>query len=207
MQVLRQMVFYPALLVTKQFCPLFLNTILQCRYQYKFKYVLNENYWNDFAIYTFKVGGETDEYALNIGNMTKGNYFDVLTALNGVGFTARDHDNDQWYSANCADYYRGGFWLTNCGFDLHRDWCDGAGCMSWGSKTMKKSQLKIRPMESKTGGAKEVLRPPVENPIDENPVEEVTDEFVITDENDLDPVYHEITDDEKEDYFDYYDTR
>ena len=102
---------------------------------------------------SLQLGGEIDEYALHVGNMSKGNYLNVLTDLDGTSFTARDHDNDDWYSSNCADYYRGGWWLTNCGFDLHRSWCEGAGCMSWGSKVVKKSQLLIRPMSASGGSA------------------------------------------------------
>ena len=102
--------------------------------------------------------------------MTKGNYLDVLTALNDVGFTARDRDNDKWYSSNCADYYRGGWWLTNCGFDLHRGWCNGPGCMAWGSKTVKKSQLKLRPMAAKGGGGGSHRIPPPPANFDPNVV-------------------------------------
>lgn len=98
------------------------------------------------AYENFQVLGELKEYRILIGNMTKGNTEDVLSILNGTGFTTWDHDNDEWYSANCAEYYRGGFWLPNCGSDPNRRWCETRGCMTWGDKVVKKTMFKMRPM-------------------------------------------------------------
>lgn len=93
----------------------------------------------------FKLEGEDKEYVLHIGNMTSGNYKDLMIELDGLAFTTKDNDNDEWWENNCAYYYRGAFWLKNCGFDLNREYCDGRGCMTWGERVAKKSLMKIRP--------------------------------------------------------------
>ena len=104
--------------------------------------------WNDKIYHAeyldFKVGTEDDNYSLQVGNVTKTNHRDVLGPLNGVGFSTWDNDQDNWYSGNCAEYYHGGFWLDSCGSDLHRRWCKGTGCMSYGNRNIKKSVIKIK---------------------------------------------------------------
>jgi len=106
--------------------------------------------WNGKLYHTayenFQVLDELKEYKLLIGNMTKGNTEDVMSSVNGTGFTTWDRDNDEWYSANCAEYYRGGFWLPNCGSDPNRRWCETRGCMTWGDKVVKKTMFKMRQM-------------------------------------------------------------
>ena len=37
------------------------------------------------------------QYKLSIGNMTDGNYGNVMTSLSGLTFTTKDRDNDAWY--------------------------------------------------------------------------------------------------------------
>nr|UCK81474.1 fibrinogen domain-containing type 2 protein 1 [Arenicola marina] len=108
--------------------------------------------WNGKLYYAvnpdFYVASEMDEYRLSVGNMTEGNSVDVLGALDGTQFTAHDRDNDEWHSQNCAQYYRGGWWLQNCGSDPNREWCEGQGCATWGERPVKKMLMKIRPMGS-----------------------------------------------------------
>lgn len=106
----------------------------------------------------FQVLDEMTAYTLAVGNMTEGNYLDVLSDLNGTKFTTIDKDNDEWFSDNCATYYKGGWWLKNCGFDPSRQWCDGGGCMSWGDVNIKKIIIKIR----NGGGAPSNVRKPKE---------------------------------------------
>ena len=80
--------------------------------------------------------------------MTAGNYKDLMSELDGLAFTTSDRDNDEWWENNCANHYRGAFWLQNCGWDLNREYCDGRGCMTWGESPAKKSLMKIRPATS-----------------------------------------------------------
>ena len=109
--------------------------------------------WND-KLYTaehdhFYVGEEKTRYQLSIGNMTAGNSEDVMSTLDGLPFTTKLRDYDQWSGGNCAVHYKGGWWLKSCGFDPNREFCDFEGCMSWGDTKIKKIQLKIRPMAAK----------------------------------------------------------
>lgn len=104
--------------------------------------------WNN-KLYTarhpgFSVGGELSGYQLHIGNMTEGDYQDEFSPLDGLRFTTRDRDNDQWRNNNCADYYNGAWWLQNCGWDPNRRWCSGRGCMTFGEINAKKISMKIR---------------------------------------------------------------
>jgi len=96
----------------------------------------------------FSIDSNEDEFTLHIGNMTSGNTNDHMSKLNGLGFSTKDEDNDEWFAGNCADYYRGAFWLNNCGFDLNRRFCEERGCISFGSETIQKSVMKIRSMGS-----------------------------------------------------------
>jgi len=98
----------------------------------------------------FKLSGEKDDYVLHIDNMTSGNFKDLMAELNGLAFTTSDRDNDLWHNENCASYYRGAFWLQNCGWDLNREYCDGRGCMAWGDRPAKKSIMKIRPSSARS---------------------------------------------------------
>lgn len=95
------------------------------------------------------MGTELNKYPISIGNMTSGNYKDVMSPLDGLKFSTRDSDNDLWYQNSCAEHYKSGWWLTDCGFDPNRAWCNGNGCMTWGDINAKKIVLKVRPMIGK----------------------------------------------------------
>lgn len=89
-----------------------------------------------------------EEFKIRIEPMESGNYFDGLFTSNGLGFSARDHDVDNWRRGNCADWFKGGWWLDNCGGDLNRLWCQGPGCMQWKDKNIKSSVMRIKPAYS-----------------------------------------------------------
>ena len=61
---------------------------------------------------TFSVGDSTTEYTLTVGGYsgTAGNSLDWH---NGMKFTTRDNDNDQWVN-NCGWRYVGGWWFNSC---------------------------------------------------------------------------------------------
>ena len=66
---------------------------------------------------TFSVGDSTTEYTLTVGGYS-GTAGDSLNWPNGMKFTTRDNDNDDWSSGNCAFKWHGGWWYNNC-FDSH----------------------------------------------------------------------------------------
>ncbi|CAC5413292.1 Fibrinogen-like protein A,Ryncolin-4,Angiopoietin-related protein 7,Ficolin-1-B,Ficolin-2,Ryncolin-1,Tenascin-R,Fibrinogen-like protein 1,Tenascin-X,Fibrinogen C domain-containing protein 1-A,Tenascin-N,Ryncolin-3,Tenascin,Fibroleukin,Fibrinogen C domain-containing protein 1,Ryncolin-2,Angiopoietin-related protein 6,Techylectin-5B,Angiopoietin-2,Angiopoietin-related protein 2,Microfibril-associated glycoprotein 4,Ficolin-1-A,Ficolin-1,Fibrinogen C domain-containing protein 1-B [Mytilus coruscus] len=71
-----------------------------------------------FAKYsTFSVGNGSTNYTLTVdgysGNL--GNTFG-LYLNNGMSFTTKDRDNDNWSSGNCANYRNGAWWYAQCGY-------------------------------------------------------------------------------------------
>ena len=67
----------------------------------------------------FKVASAKDKYQLTVGGF-QGTTTDLMAYHNGMNFTTRDNDNDQWSSGNCAiDNHgptipTGGWWYNNC---------------------------------------------------------------------------------------------
>ena len=67
----------------------------------------------------FKVASAKDKYKLTVGGF-QGTTTDPMPYHNGMNFTTRDNDNDQWSSENCAiDNHgptipTGGWWYNNC---------------------------------------------------------------------------------------------
>ena len=69
-----------------------------------------------YAMYsTFKVLDSSTKYRLKIGGYSSGsvNVGNGMAGCNGMKFTTRDSDNDL-YSSNCAEYYRGAWWYNAC---------------------------------------------------------------------------------------------
>ena len=70
-----------------------------------------------YAHYSFfSVGSSGTNYTLNIAGYT-GNAGDSWITgynLNGVPFSTKDRDNDQW-SVNCAVHQSGAWWYKSCG--------------------------------------------------------------------------------------------
>ena len=66
----------------------------------------------------FKVASAKDKYKLTVGGF-QGTTTDPMAYHNGMNFTTKDSDNDQW-GKNCAiDHYgltepTGGWWYKNC---------------------------------------------------------------------------------------------
>ncbi|XP_071946010.1 fibrinogen-like protein A [Antedon mediterranea] len=70
-----------------------------------------------FARYShFRVGSEMSNYLMRINGYT-GTAGDSLAYNNGGQFTTYDKDNDKWSGTNCAaNYSKGAWWYTNCGY-------------------------------------------------------------------------------------------
>ena len=63
---------------------------------------------------TFSVGDNTTEYNLTVGEYS-GTAGNSLAYHNGMKFSTRDNDNDNWGS-NCALDWHGAWWFNNCFF-------------------------------------------------------------------------------------------
>ena len=63
---------------------------------------------------TFSVGNSTTEYTLTVGGYS-GTAGDSLAEHNGMKFSTRDNDNDNWGGIyNCALGLHGAWWFNNC---------------------------------------------------------------------------------------------
>ena len=63
---------------------------------------------------TFSVGNSTTKYTLTVGGYS-GTAGDSLTyPHNGKKFSTRDNNNDPHSDTNCAQYWHGAWWFSNC---------------------------------------------------------------------------------------------
>ncbi|XP_043195769.1 fibrinogen-like protein 1 [Amphibalanus amphitrite] len=103
----------------------------------------------------FSVSPETDQYRLTVGPYS-GTAGDGLSRANGVGFTTRDVDNDQYTAGNCAELYKGGWWYDAChnanpnGLYLrgpHGSYADGVNWRFWRGYhySLPSIEIKMRP--------------------------------------------------------------
>ncbi|XP_031759518.1 ficolin-1 isoform X2 [Xenopus tropicalis] len=61
----------------------------------------------------FRISPASDNYRLTIGAFLGGNAGDSLTYHNGMAFSTKDRDNDQWVY-NCATNWPGAWWFNVC---------------------------------------------------------------------------------------------
>ena len=103
----------------------------------------------------FSVSPESDQFRLTVGAYS-GTAGDGLSRANGVGFTTRDVDNDQYASGNCAELYKGGWWYDAChnanpnGLYLrgpHGSYADGINWRFWRGYhySLPSIEIKMRP--------------------------------------------------------------
>lgn len=98
-----------------------------------------------FGVYEdFSLTDEKDDYRLNLGNMSAGNYFDGFQNSRDQQFSTRERDNDNWRGGNCAAYYGGGWWSNQCITNLNQAWCT-SGCLRWADKRVISSIIRIKP--------------------------------------------------------------
>ena len=105
-----------------------------------------------YAQYSFfSVGNSGTNYRLNIAGYT-GTAGDSLTYHNGMQFTTKDRDNDQW-PENCATRWPGAWWYKGCGLSnlngLYRSGLSGDRGVVWRNflnnwTSLKFAQMKLR---------------------------------------------------------------
>ncbi|XP_065360035.1 fibrinogen C domain-containing protein 1-like [Calliphora vicina] len=61
----------------------------------------------------FKVGSKSTEYKLTVGQYS-GDANDCFSQHSGHKFSTPDRDNDIHSTKNCAEYWKGAWWYTNC---------------------------------------------------------------------------------------------
>ena len=75
--------------------------------------IKTKNNGDKYAKYsTFTVTNEASNYSLFVG-FYSGTATDRLTYHNGMAFSTKDRDNDE-YGDNCAVSYKGAWWYDSC---------------------------------------------------------------------------------------------
>ena len=104
----------------------------------------------------FRVGPTSSNYQLSISGYKGIAFKDIFSgsSLNGIPFTTKDRDNDNWGS-NCALYYgggkAGGWWYNNCSEILiNNQYKKSTGIQLGGWKALNFTEMKIRPLNCKT---------------------------------------------------------
>ncbi|XP_078357531.1 microfibril-associated glycoprotein 4-like isoform X1 [Oculina patagonica] len=103
---------------------------------------------------TFKVADEGDKYRLLIGGYS-GTAGDSMAFQNGMQFSTKDDDNDQ-YSGDCAQTYKGAWWYMKChnsnlnGLYLsgpHSSQAEGVNWLSFRGfgYSLKRTEMKVKP--------------------------------------------------------------
>ena len=111
----------------------------------------NQSAWAEFGI--FKIKGEN--FTLEVGSYnTNSTAGDSLAYNNGMMFTTKDRDNDQ-YSGNCGIYCHGAWWFKSCVLShLNGDYKQGTSPSyiawnSWQSSDgLKATSMKIQPVSA-----------------------------------------------------------
>ena len=87
-----------------------------------------------------------------------GNSGDSLAYHDGMPFTTRDQDNDNYGDHNCAIEYKGAWWYKSCHYSNlnglylrgnHSSFADGVNWFHWKgyNYSLKRTEMKIRPVD------------------------------------------------------------
>ena len=109
-----------------------------------------------YAQYSFfSVGNSGTNYTLNIEGYTgtAGDAFRSSHSVNGMQFSTKDRDNDQYSGVNCAsDFHHGAWWYKRCAYSnlngLYRSGLSGTQGVLWwhflnNYNSLKFTQLKL----------------------------------------------------------------
>ena len=100
---------------------------------------------------TFNVGDGSTEYILTVGGYS-GTPGDSLTSHNGMRFSTRDNDNDN-FGGNCAQSFTGAWWYSGCVdsnlngryFNTSTSNSQGIKWYGWKYISLKFTEMKTRP--------------------------------------------------------------
>ena len=97
-----------------------------------------------YALYpTFSVGNSASKYTLTIEGYS-GTAGDSLDPHNGLKFSTKDEDNDE-FSGNCAISYYGGWWFKDCGSSsLNNGYQNYIYWSKWNGFTIRFTEMKTR---------------------------------------------------------------
>jgi len=117
-----------------------------------------------YALYQgFRLSSAGDNYRLTVVNYT-GNAGDSFSYHSGGAFSARDRDNDEHATVNCAQKFKGGWWHKEChksnlnGLNYpagpHKAFADGIEWDAWKGYyySLKRVEMKIRPTKKLSAG-------------------------------------------------------
>ena len=101
----------------------------------------------------FSVGNSGTNYRLNIADYTgtAGDSFLSSYSINGMQFSTKDRDNDQYSGVNCASDRHGAWWYKSCTHSnlngLYRSGLDGNQGVVWHDFLSKWVSLKFAKMK------------------------------------------------------------
>ena len=130
----------------------------QGQWEMRIDFTLTDGTKSYISYSSFKIGPASSNYQLSISGfngITSSDPFSDHT-LNGMPFTTKDRDNDQWSSKNCAvnfaDGNNGGWWYNYCSHILlnnkYKSTYGIAISKVW--KATSFTEMKIRPLNCKT---------------------------------------------------------
>ena len=65
---------------------------------------------------------------------------DEMHNMDGMAFTTKDNDGDNWIGGNCADMHGGGWWWYDCGYVMMT-----SRTLGWGGLTeVETVEMKIK---------------------------------------------------------------
>ena len=107
-----------------------------------------------YAVYhSFYIDGEDEKYKVHVGSYS-GNAGNSFSYHNGMKFTTKDSDNDNW-GGNCAISYKGAWWYNSCQFSnlngnyFYSPRFDNSGII-WntfkGIYSLKRTEIKVKLM-------------------------------------------------------------
>ena len=92
------------------------------QWEMRVDYQAEDKTWSYYHYNQFSVGSASEEYPLTVGGFTgvgTDQFNDKSYPHNGMKFTTADNDNDKHSDANCAAWYKSGWWYNNCHYHIH----------------------------------------------------------------------------------------
>ena len=125
----------------------------QGQWEMRIDFTLTDGTKSYISYSLFKIRPASSNYQLSISGYKGNASSDPFTSqpLNGMPFTTKDRDNDNW-SKNCAVDIAGGWWYNACSHTrINQQYKSNHGILLSGSwKALSFTEMKIRPLNCKT---------------------------------------------------------